>query len=190
MKDFGFDVQKKIQAAAIIARLEGKRVGRMRLLKLLYLADRESLKERGTPILGGRVSALDNGPLHSEVYDMIKADGTCWSDFFRNDDNDGNDVILIAEPGELKLSPFEIGKLTSVFEKFKHVDTRTLVDLTHHLEEWKLTWKEGTSQTIPIQTTLRALGFTSEEIADIVSDGESYMIFNDTLASNTPCVKP
>ena len=82
-----FDATKAVQAAAVLARLEGKRVSRLRLLKLLYIADRESLRQRGSPLLGSKAVAMDNGPLHSDVYDVIKGTHSAspkWSRYFTN----------------------------------------------------------------------------------------------------------
>ncbi len=70
---FRIDTRKAIEAAATLLRLAPHRImGRKRLLALLYIADRESLKRRGRPIVGGRLCAMDYGPIHSEVYDLIK----------------------------------------------------------------------------------------------------------------------
>src|SRR4051794_8455100 len=119
--------RKMIQAASVLATLEGGRIDRLRLLKLLYIADRESLAERGSPIIGGRVSALDNGPLHSDVYDLIKGvheDFQDWSAVFGND---GHTVVLASGTDRMALSRFEIDKLTEVFEANRSIDTWELV---------------------------------------------------------------
>lgn len=58
------DVEKAIQAVGVLLRREGKRASRLRLLKLLYIADRISLQKTGTPILGSKVVALKHGPVH------------------------------------------------------------------------------------------------------------------------------
>ena len=73
MTIFRLDTRKTIEAAATLLRLAPyRRMSRKRLLALLYLADRESLKPTGRPIIGGRLVAMDYGPIHSEVYDFIK----------------------------------------------------------------------------------------------------------------------
>ncbi len=41
-----FDPDKAIQAAAVVMRYHGKRISRLRLLKLLYIADRTALRKR------------------------------------------------------------------------------------------------------------------------------------------------
>jgi hypothetical protein len=56
---FRIDMQKAIEASATLLRLaHGRVMDRKRLLALLFLADRESLKETGRPIIGGKLSAV------------------------------------------------------------------------------------------------------------------------------------
>src|SRR5262245_9212871 len=63
-----FDTMKAIQAAAVLLRFDDGAMDYLRLLKLLYIADREALRETGRPISYSRTIAMDNGPLSSEVY--------------------------------------------------------------------------------------------------------------------------
>ena len=82
-----FNTEKAIQVAGVLLREEGKSMTRLRLLKLLLIADRQSLRETGRPILGSRIVAMDNGPLHSDVYDLIKGahnSAPAWSAYFTN----------------------------------------------------------------------------------------------------------
>lgn len=69
---FPLKVDKTIQAVGVLFRAEGvQRANCMRLLKLLYIADRESIREVGRPITGGAVVAMERGPVLEEVYDLI-----------------------------------------------------------------------------------------------------------------------
>jgi uncharacterized phage-associated protein len=52
--------------------LHGDRMEYVRLLKLLYIADREMMAEAGAPITGDRAVAMDHGPVLSHVYDLVK----------------------------------------------------------------------------------------------------------------------
>ena len=51
---FRFDYDKALQAAGVLLSLDGDRMERIRLLKLLYIADRELLAETGRTITGDR----------------------------------------------------------------------------------------------------------------------------------------
>ena len=186
MNNIGFDIQKKIQASAVLAQLEGGRIDRIRLLKLLYLADRDSLAERGTPIVGGRVAALDNGPLHCDVYDAIKGESSEWGQVFRNE---GHSVVLRQSPEMECLSESDIDRLSSVFERYKEVDTWELVEKTHELSEWKAYHRLGTSRTIPLVAILSAVGHSQEEIEELMSEAESFERIQRLHASNSSCAE-
>ena len=86
---FRLDTKKTIEAAATLLRLMPHRMmGKKRLLTLLYIADRVSLERCGRPIIGGRLAAMDYGPIHSEVYDFIQGghhDQALWSRHFENE---------------------------------------------------------------------------------------------------------
>ena len=70
---FRFDFEKALQAAAELLRHEPhQQMGRVRLMKLLYIADREALKEVGRPITCDSVVAMKHGPVLSRLYDIIK----------------------------------------------------------------------------------------------------------------------
>jgi uncharacterized phage-associated protein len=57
----------------VLLRQDGVRcMNYMRLLKLLYIADRESLPRTGRPIVGGPVIAMERGPVLEEVFDLIR----------------------------------------------------------------------------------------------------------------------
>src|SRR5262245_7595964 len=96
---FRSDSRKTIEATAILLRLaHEKSMSRKRLLALLYHAERESLKRTGRPIIGGKLVAMQHGPIHSDVYDMIKGshrDQTLWSEYFANE---GYNVVLTRDP--------------------------------------------------------------------------------------------
>ena len=165
---------KQIQAAALLARLEGGRIDRLRLLKLLYMADRESIAERGVPIVGGRVAALDNGPLHSEIYDLIKGAheaAATWGHYFAND---GHMVVLSQDPDRMELSPYDVETLTVVSESRRGMDTWAVADETQGYREWKESHVPGSSRTIPVERIMKAVGLSESDIREILDEAESH----------------
>lgn len=169
MAPFRFGVEKKIQAAAVILRAHGP-MDYLRLLKLLYIADRQSLAERGAPIIGGLAVAMKHGPLHSEVYDWIKGQ-TCgaekWSRFVETREYTAS---LRNDPGDLNLSEFEIDKLLAVAGQFQDYDTWELAQYTHGFEEWQRSFVENTSRPIPPDVMMKAVGMSDEDIQAAVED--------------------
>ena len=65
---FMFDERKAAQAAAYILRINGGRMQSNKLNAMMYLANRQSLIERGHPITGGTMLSLDQGPVIGEVF--------------------------------------------------------------------------------------------------------------------------
>ena len=58
---FHFNLDKTMQAIAALLHFHGtKEMSYLRLLKILYIADRESLKETGRPITGDHVVAMEH----------------------------------------------------------------------------------------------------------------------------------
>lgn len=106
---FHFQYAKAAQAVATLLRSEPhRRMNYYRLLKLLYMADRASLQESGRPIIGGRLVAMERGPLHSACYDLIKgadSEAGWWAKYFRTD---RWELEMIDDPGNDDLSKREI----------------------------------------------------------------------------------
>src|SRR5713226_8143279 len=69
---FNFNERKATAAAALLLDREGGSMDYMRLIKLLYLAEREGLKRLGHALVGDTYYALDQGPIASRVLDLCK----------------------------------------------------------------------------------------------------------------------
>src|SRR5207249_3792384 len=65
-----FNERKATQAAAHLLRLRGGSMSYLKLIKLLYLADREALLRWGRPISTDCYMAMDRGPVLSRVLDL------------------------------------------------------------------------------------------------------------------------
>ncbi len=163
MSVFRIDVQKTVQAICLLLKAKGRdRLEYISILKLLYIADRESLQERGATITGDFPVAMKNGPVLSEVYALINREREeglrFWLDFLHREDYD---LEMKGDPGDDLLSPYEERKLVHVAERFGDLTWRQLVDLTHEFEEWKANdpTKQGRNVSeIPIDDILRAVG--------------------------------
>ena len=90
---FPFDERKAKSAASVLLQQEGGRMPYIRLIKLLYLADRESIDRRGRPIVGGRYVSMKYGPVLSEVLDLVRTGGLEWSEAV---EKENHDVLLRA----------------------------------------------------------------------------------------------
>lgn len=166
-------VDKAIQAAAVLMAMEpSKEIDRLRLLKLLYIAEREALSETGRPITFDRAVALDHGPVLSGVYDLIKGqhiESPRWARFF---ENHGHVIHLNRKPGNGLLSRYEIAKLQAVSLQRLDRDTWSIAQDTHELPEYqKNRPTDGSSNPIPLEDILDAVG-RSDEKDSIIQDIE------------------
>jgi uncharacterized phage-associated protein len=157
-----FNLEKAMAATSILlGETEHRCMEYLRLLKLLYIADREILAKSDAPLLGSRLVAMKNGPLHSRVFDLIKGEdssATTWQKFFTTHSYS----IRLNEPAAISsLSRFEIRKLKEVSDKFRNVGTWELVDMTHDFPEWKKAYPdptENTSRPIEFAAVIEAVG--------------------------------
>jgi uncharacterized phage-associated protein len=158
-RPFRFHVQKTIQAVAFLLRRErGRRMNYMRLLKILYLAEREILKESSMPLTGSRVIAMQRGPVLEDVLDLIRGTHIAvqeWSAFIQTDHFH---LEMIADPGIGLLSKFVSCKLEEIAKKYEDCDEWAMVEVTHELPEWKRNDPGESSKEIPLAHILEAVG--------------------------------
>jgi uncharacterized phage-associated protein len=165
---FRFHFEKAVQASGVLLRRDGKRMSRLRLLKLLYIADRELLAAKGRTITGDQALAMPYGPVLSRTYDLIKgleARAGEWDEFIHSD---GYAVELRRDPGLDDLSRAEIAKLQEVSDRYRDVDDEDLSTLTHDFPEWKRHPVRQAAELIPWEEVLAA-----QDKEDIISIAES-----------------
>jgi uncharacterized phage-associated protein len=161
---FRFNQQKAIQAVAFLLkqRHEFARTDNyMRLLKLLYFADRESIRETGSPITGDRFVAMEHGPILSKIYDLILqrlADNAEWDKYI---ERIGYEIRLIQDPGNSKLCRYEIDLLRRIWEENKELDDFGVIGKSHKLAEWQKNDPGKSSKPIPLRDMLTAMGCDS-----------------------------
>jgi len=176
---FHFQSRKAAQAIAALIRSEpGKRMNYYRLLKLLYIADRESVRAYGRPIIGGRLIAMERGPLHSAGFDVVSGrapDIEWWSQFFRTE---RRDLEMLDDPGNGDLSAREIDLLNRVREEHEMDDDFEVGKRTHEFDEFlKNMPAKGKSATIPFADLLDAVKRTGDAEA-IQQDAKDKALFD------------
>ena len=173
---FVFQERKAAQAAARLLAGNGGSMPYIALIKLLYLADRESLIDSGYPITGARLVSMDKGPVLSEVLDLItwEQDGESpWRRYVSPPER--YEVRLAGEPDADELSEYEIAILDGVFGRFGRMDRWALVEYTHELPEWVR--PHGSSSDIDARVILRDAGRSDEEIRAIFEQAEAMRAF-------------
>jgi uncharacterized phage-associated protein len=181
---FRLDVLKTIQAIAVLLRSDlCKEMDYLRILKLLYIADRESLAETGRPITGDSVVAMKFGPVLKGVYDFIRSNRPeipIWSTFLRKDHYQ---IELLDDPGVDQMSPYEIKKVKDVAKRYKDYGGYDLVEVTHGFSEWQQNNPEkfGTKKRpIPLEDILVGVG-RAKDIKWIKEDAKAAAAFDSLL---------
>lgn len=171
---FVYEDRKTAQAASVLLHANGGRMNYMKLLKLLYLADRQSLIDTGYTISGDTLVSMDRGPVLSKTYELINwGDAESeWKKYIS--DPDHYEVRAICESEYGALSDYEEELLLNVFEQFRDFSQWDLVNYTHELPEW--TDPRGSSRPIDARVILREAGKSDEEIEAVASIVEELRI--------------
>ena len=185
---FKFDEVKTTQAAAYLLKKHGSQMKYLALLKLLYLADREALKEIETPITGDRYVSMKNGPVLSRVKDLITEEEAVrpyWEQYITAPTSYA--VSLSQDPGTDELCEAEEEILDRIYEEYGRMDAFKLADLTHVIcDEWQDPKDSGVG-AIPIQVEqiLTAVGKSESDIQRIQTEVEERAVL-DLIMSGTP----
>ena len=178
-----FNFTRTLQSVGEILRASpARRMNYMRLLKLLYIAERELLAEHAHPLTGDQAVAMERGPVLSQTYGLIlgKIDGSAeWAKFVRRDHYD---VFLADDPGTGLLSRVVLDKLHKVIDRYQDMDEWDMVEETHKLAEWKQNYRAGSKSSYPIrwEEVLIAQGKESL-IAEVESDERASSLFDQML---------
>jgi uncharacterized phage-associated protein len=156
--EFKFDSLKTTQAAAVLLCLKGRVMDRMRLVKLLYIADRELLAARGRTLTGDKAIAMNYGPVLSQTYNLIKGTENSPEDWDKHIRSVGKKLVLMGDPGRGELSKREMNKLNELTERFRNVTTLGLSAFAHEYSEWLKNFVPDTSMPIPWTDALKDMG--------------------------------
>jgi len=171
MIHYTYNPQKAAQAASYLLGRNDGRMNYTKLIKILYLADRESLRRFDRPVTTDAPFSMDNGPVLSNIYNHIKEEGN--SDWEKLIELEGYDVILKKRAPIGELSPCELEILDEIFQQFRNMDVWDLVAYCHkNLPEW--TDPEGSSIPILFEEILEAVGKSGKEIEYIQKETSSF----------------
>jgi len=165
-----FNERRATDAAAHILKLCGGRMSYMKLIKLMYLADREALKQHGHTISTDSFVSMDRGPVLSQVLNLITSEPSPeellspWHQVISGPQD--YEIELLADTSFGQLSPNTESVLDAVYAQFGHWDRWQLVKYTHALPEWRD--PRGSSIPITIEEILMHQGVPQESIRIIL----------------------
>jgi uncharacterized phage-associated protein len=129
-----FNEAKATQAAALLLKLRGGEMSYMKLIKLLYIVDRQALLRWGRPVTTDCYVSMDRGPVLSQTLDLITEgvapnQTSIWAEHISQPEN--YKVHLRKEAGTEELSDAETALIDEVFHRFGAMNRWELVDLAH-----------------------------------------------------------
>ena len=146
---FPYDRNKAVQTVLWLLDQHGGKMDKLKLVKLLFYADREHLARYRRPITGGNYVAMPHGPASSELLDDLK--GASSEGILPFSVEGGRRVITNERYDEDELSESDIEVLKYVNAKYGPIGTYRLRDRTHRLEAWKQNYHEDTSRALPYE---------------------------------------
>jgi uncharacterized phage-associated protein len=175
---FAYDREKAGELAARLVKLAGGSMPLVKLLKLMYLADRNSLIDTGSPITGDAIVAMDMGPVLSRTYNHLKPP----ADLPFVTRSEGGPVTLTdALPENGRLSDYEVDLVGRVFGKFGGKSGQQLSAILHaNAPEWAS--PDGSSRSIDPAEILRAAGKSEEEIEAIAKEARYFVSVHPYIA--------
>lgn len=141
MLDVSFPYEKVIQALNYLVRKEKNEINKMKLIKLIYFADRYHLRKYGELLTQDKYFGMKLGPIPSITKDVLS-----FNDFL--DENILNyaeefieqkgkyDIISKKEVDKDYLSETEVEALEFAYKIFGDKDQYKLSEITHDYPEW------------------------------------------------------
>lgn len=182
-----FNEAKTTQVAARLLKLRGAQMSYLKLIKLMYLVDREALLRWGRPVTTDCYVSMDKGPVLSRTLELITEDTrpgveTVWSRYISPPSN--YEVgLLVDEPPNDELSRAEERLIQHVFDEHGRKSRWELVDLAHTLGEWQD--PRGSAIPIDYRDILRAGHKTEIEISTIEQELEDLATAQNVVLSGS-----
>lgn len=164
--------KKAAQVAAFLLFRAGGTLKILKLMKLMYLAERESFAKYGEPMIGDRLVSMEHGPVLSSTLDhmnnFVESEPGGWEAWISDRDDH---FVGLRETGDpttrlTQLSDADIEILGEIWAKYGHYTGSQLRNLTHKIcAEWED--PESSSLPIPYTRVLRCVGFEPEVAAEL-----------------------
>jgi uncharacterized phage-associated protein len=183
-----FNERKAAQIAAWFLRRQGGRMAHLKLIKLMYLADRQAMDEYGFPITGDLAVSMPHGPVLSMTLNYVNGDIESGEDGWEAwiSDRADHEIALRERPAGRdaldELSDADIGVLETTWRRFGAMTKWQLRDYTHdHCPEWQD--PQGSSIPIPYERIFEALGRSKEAAAQLAERIKEQQAVERTFAA-------
>ena len=170
-----YDEEKTTQAASLLLELNDGKMNYMKLIKLLYNADREALKRWSKPITYDDYYSLPRGQVVSNTMDRIRHIALFFpKSFFKNHiQTCGLNAVLRKDTDLDSLSFSEIELLKELDQQYKDKSPFDMEKEHHNPDLFpEYVDPEGSRVETDFAELLGVLGKSDEEIADLISNFE------------------
>jgi uncharacterized phage-associated protein len=185
-----FNERKAAQVAVWLLRQNQGRMPHLKLIKLMYLAEREAMNRYGFPMTGDDFVAMKHGPVPTWTLDYVNGleesgpDG--WDSWIS--DKADHEVALRERAAKSdvldELSRADEDVLAGVWKRFGAMGKYQIRDYTHdskNCPEW--IDPEGSSKPIPFRRIFEALGRAPDEAAFLAARIEEQRQIDKVFAS-------
>jgi uncharacterized phage-associated protein len=181
-----FDEDRAAQATAYLLERAGGSLTVLKLIKLLYLAERRSLQLFGVPLVGDVPVAMQHGPVLSRTLDLINGTAAAATGAWdaRIGEREGHTITLRGGAQALgALSRADRRVLDEIFQEFGAMDPWELVRYCHQrLSEWDSPGFGATE--IPLRRIFRAFGVSADD-ADAAAEAiEAHALMAETTRAD------
>lgn len=172
-----FNERKAAQAAAYFLFRSGGQLEILKLMKLLYLAERRSFEKFGQPMIGDRLVSMPHGPVLSRTYNHMNGElpsveggwETWIADRAEHNLSLRNPEALKSPENDLaELSDADLEILEETWRRFGRMSGLQLREYTHrNCPEWKD--PEGSMIPMQPEELFTALKFTPEQMREALA---------------------
>lgn len=159
--------------AAYFIHQNGGSIEILKLIKLIYLSERESYIRYGEPMIGDDLVSMEHGPVVSTTYNHckreIESEPGGWDEWIS--ERDGNNLALLVDNvvlDELKqLSDADAEIIENIWGNFGGMTASQLRKYTHdHCPEWEEPPPQS-STSIPFSRLLGCVGYSGEVVREL-----------------------
>ncbi len=176
MIDFKFNEKKTTQVASLFLKKRGGKMSYMKLIKLMYFADRDALINWDRPITGDTYFSMKHGPVLSNVLDIISNGNDPDNDsyWYKYITSQSNFEIALKEgkcPEPDMLNERELEIIDIIYDKFGAFSRWDLVAICHDHDLFP-EWEDvgDTSKLIEIDEIFRKEKKSEEDIKEIAEE--------------------
>lgn len=180
------NIDKLMQVANYLLKKYDYSLNYTKLIKELYLADRECIKRTGWSITGDTYRNLPYGPVLTNLYTLIQGKHpdlrlqSRWDSCFLTDAKSLKTKVQIIPEGEL--SELEMKILDEIDSEYHDYTYSKMIDVVHNKNicpEWKN--PNGSSTPLSKADIMTAIGFDKDTIAHFEEEEQTYAYEKELL---------